>query len=109
MDGMRAVPAAIVPAAKYSAVSGGAAPAAPTAIRQRVTRRYLPISTAVVASSSRGVDCLYISRLISAIAARSRWVSAGAGTATAGAAGVSTGAGRDMEGAPGAARRGAPL
>src|SRR5690348_6034475 len=76
IEGTRDAPAARLPGAKYSAVICGASPAAPKAMRQRVTPRYFPISAAVANRSSRGVDWRYIRRLISAIAARSRRVSA---------------------------------
>src|SRR5579863_10105945 len=100
--------------AKYSAVSCTVSPGAPTAMRHRVTPRYFPISDAVLARTSRGVDWRYISRLISAIAARSRCVSAGEGGATAGAAGAGGGAasasaGRAATGAGAAGLRGAPF
>ncbi len=64
-----------IPARNIRPSSGGV-PAAPTATRQRATPRYLPTSAAVAERTSRGVGCRYISRLISAIGERSRWVSA---------------------------------
>src|SRR5579862_6312967 len=89
IEGTRDAPAARLPGAKYSAVICGASPAAPKAMRQRVTPRYFPISAAVAKRSSRGVDWRYIKRLISAIAARSRRVSSAGVTDVGGAAGGS--------------------